>query len=131
MSEPLFERDKHFGHDPSETSQYNIIAALDNLMIILTDQQLAYSCLQKEADPLFTLKYFFLLNYQKVTKDAQLNQYETTLLNNGNWQTLKKIKNSKAVLDSLKSAPSIKTNNDSIHAVNNNDDPITYDAYLS
>ncbi|GES89255.1 hypothetical protein GLOIN_2v1485434 [Rhizophagus clarus] len=53
-----------------------------------------------------------------------------TLSPNSSWQTLKKIKNPKAVFEALKSNISSKVNIISMHATNNEDKHITYDAYV-
>ncbi|GBB84199.1 hypothetical protein RclHR1_10820005 [Rhizophagus clarus] len=107
-----------------------VSAALDNLMIISDETSLSHPKNDKTSDTLFTLNHSFLPNCQKVHEEIQDNQYDTTILPNGNWHTIKKIKNPKAVFDALKSSITQSSNNISMHANTKEDAPITYDAYV-
>ncbi|GBB84184.1 hypothetical protein RclHR1_10800011 [Rhizophagus clarus] len=105
----------HYVKDIHDNHTTEIFTALDNLMIISDETPKSHINAYKESDFLFTPKYSFLPNYQKVSEEVYENLYDSTILSNGNWQTIKKIKNSKAVLDTLKSSFLTKANNISMH----------------
>ncbi|GBB94702.1 hypothetical protein RclHR1_00240050 [Rhizophagus clarus] len=88
-----------------------VSTALDNLRIISDETPLSKSNKDQQSDTLFTLKHSFLPNCQQVFEEIHDNDYETTILPNGNWHTIKKIKNPKAVLDALKSSTTRSSNN--------------------
>ncbi|GBB99849.1 hypothetical protein RclHR1_36560001 [Rhizophagus clarus] len=107
-----------------------VSTALDNLRIISDDTPLSNPNKDQQSDTFFIPKHSFLSNCQQVSDEFHENDYETTILPNGNWNTIKKIKNPKAVLDALKSSTTQGSNNTSMHAKIEEDAPITYDAYV-
>ncbi|GBC01886.1 hypothetical protein RclHR1_04370007 [Rhizophagus clarus] len=107
-----------------------VSTALDNLRIISDDTPLSKPNKNQQSDTFFTPKHSFLPNCQRVSEEFHKNDYDTTTLPNGNWHTIKKIKNPKAVLDALKSSTTWSSNNTSMHAKIEEDTPITYDAYV-
>ncbi|GES81491.1 hypothetical protein GLOIN_2v1780196 [Rhizophagus clarus] len=113
-----------------EDHPITVSTALDNLRIISDETPLSKSKKDQHSDLLITPKHSFLPNYQRVSNEIQDNQYETTISPNGNWNTIKKIKNPKAVLDALKSSTTQRSNNISMHVKNEEDAPITYDTYV-
>ncbi|GES86305.1 hypothetical protein GLOIN_2v1780196 [Rhizophagus clarus] len=107
-----------------------VSTALDNLKIISDDTPLPNPNKDQQSETFFTPKHSFLPNCQRVSEEFHENDYETTILPNGNWTTIKKIKNLKAVLDALKSSTTRGSNNTSMHAKIEEDALITYDAYV-
>ncbi|GES79446.1 hypothetical protein RCL_jg23182.t1 [Rhizophagus clarus] len=75
----------HHRKDASDDYTTEVSAALDNLMIISDEMPSSHTNTYKESDSLFIPKHSFLPNYQKVSEETQNNQYDSTILSNGNW----------------------------------------------